>query len=312
MVGMIAPMALIIILAIIWIMLGKPLQINLTMKSIFPSFGHAENWISLTAIMTAFLGMELATVHVQDVKNPQRTFPKALYFSVILILITMILGSLAIAFVLPVEQINLMSGVAQAFENFFRAYHMAWVIPIIIIMLLIGSFGGIINWVISPAKGLLQAAELGYLPRFFRKVNAHGVASNLLITQAVLVSLICLVFLLIPSVNGSYWLLTALSTQLYMLMYVLMFFAAIYLRYKYSDTPRAFQVPGGKFGMWSVCILGVIGCLITLVVGFFPPAEISVGGFAHYELVFCSGIVVMILPIIGFYFYKAKFAQSAC
>ena len=51
----------------------------------------------------------------------------------------------------------------------------------------------------------------------------HGVAANLLITQAVIVSFICLAFLLMPSISGSYWLLTALNIQLYMIMYVMMF-----------------------------------------------------------------------------------------
>ena len=56
-------------------------------------------------------------------------------------------------------------------------------------------------------------------------VNQHNVPSRILITQAILVSAVCLAFLLMPSVNGSYWLLTDLSTQLYILMYLLMFIA---------------------------------------------------------------------------------------
>ena len=182
----------------------------------------------------------------------------------------MIFGSLAIAFVLPQNQINLVNGVMQAFTNFFAAYHMSWVIPVMTILLLIGSLGGIISWIISPARGLLQAAQSGYLPEFLQKENKHGVAQNLLITQAVLVSLLCVAFLLMPSVNGSYWLLTDLSTQLYMLMYVLMFIAALALKYQFPQKFRAFAVPGKKIGMWYTAILGLIGCAITLIVGFFP------------------------------------------
>lgn len=305
-VGMIFPMILIVALAVIWIVSGKPLQIHLNANTLFPSFGQTDNWISLTAIMAAFLGMELATVHVREVNNPQKTFPRALLFSVILILTTMILGALAIAFVLPQNKISLTNGVMQAFENFFNVYHMAWVIPVIAVMILIGSLGGMISWIISPARGLLQAAQLGFLPEFLSKENKHGVAGNLLITQAVLVSMICLAFLFMPSVNASYWLLTALSTQLYMLMYVLMFCAALLLRYKRADKPRAFVIPGGKIGVWSTCILGLIGCAITLVVGFFPPDGINVGTTLHYEMIFAGGMFVMILPVLFFYYYKSK------
>lgn len=303
-VGMIVPMILIVVLAVIWLALGKPLQIHFSVSDIFPTLSNTDNWISLTAIMTAFLGLELATVHINEVSNPQKTFPKALFFSVLIILSTMILGSLAIAIVLPKEQINLVNGVMQAFSNFFAAYHIQWVIPIVTVMLLLGSLGNIVSWVISPAKGLLQAAQLKFLPVFLTKENKHGVASNLLFVQAILVSFVCLAFLLIPSVNGSYWLLTALSTQLYMLMYVMMFLAAIFLKLKTTYQEHAFTIPGGRSGMIFVSILGLIGCAITLFVGFIPPTGINFGGLMRYEMVFAGGLVVMVIPIIFFYAYQ--------
>ncbi|MCE3237744.1 MAG: gadC [Gammaproteobacteria bacterium] len=305
-VGMIIPMALIVILAIVWLLVGNPLQIHFTTTEMFPSLGHAANWVSLTAIMASFLGMELATVHVKEVRNPQKTFPSALFFSVLLILATMILGSLAIAMVLPKNQINLVNGVMQAFTQFFAMYHLSKLMPVITVMLLLGTLGSMVSWVISPAKGLLTAAQLGYLPPFFTHENKQGVATPLLITQAILVSIVCLAFLLMPSVNGSYWLLTALSTQLYVLMYVLMFLAAICLKYKAIDRVHGFTIPGGKLGMWFTCLFGLIGCGITLCVGFIPPAGIDVGGILHYEIVFCSGLIGMVLPVLLFYWYKKK------
>lgn len=307
--GMIIPMVLIIVLALVWMILGNPIQIHFTVSNVFPTFNNPDNWVSLTAIMTAFLGMELATVHIKDVRNPQTTFPKALYISVIIILSTMILGSLGIAMVLPKDEINLVNGVMQAFTNFFAVYHLSWTIPIITVMLLLGSLGGIVSWVISPAKGLMQAAQTGFMPDFLKKENKHGVASNLLIVQAVLVSLFCCAFLFMPSVNGSYWLLTALSTQLYILMYVLMFAAGICLRYKAPRDQQGFKIPGGNMGIWSVGILGLIGCIITLIVGFIPPNGINVGSILRYELVFVGGLVAMMVPIIFCYYYKYKMTK---
>jgi len=309
-VGMVIPMFLIIGLAFIWILKGNPSHIHFTASNIFPTLSTTNTWISLTAIMTAFAGMELAAVHVKDIQDPQKTFPRALYISVWLIISTMLLGSLAIAIVLPATDISLVNGVMQAFTAFFHAYHIDWVIPIITAMILIGSLGGIISWVISPAKGLLQAAQLGYLPEFLQKENSYGVAGNLLITQAVIVSIVCMAFLFMPSVSGSYWLLTALSTQLYMLMYVMMFITGLYSHYKFAHRPRAFTIPGGHFGIWGTCIAGLIGCLITLIVGFFPPDGINVGSVYHYEMTFCGGMAAMILPILLFYAYKTKKKSS--
>jgi amino acid transporter len=308
--GMVIPMALIIGLTGLWLFQGHASQIHFTAQNIFPTLANTNTWISLTAIMTAFAGMELSAVHVKDIRDPQRTFPRALAISVWIILVTMLLGSLSIAIVLPEKQISLVNGVMQAFTAFFQAYHMDWIVPIITLMILIGSLGGIVSWVISPAKGLLQAAQIGFLPPFLQKENKHGVATNLLLMQALIVTGVCLAFLLMPSVSASYWLLTALSTQLYMLMYVLMFVAGICTRYKLPHLQRTFTIPGGKAGIWAVTLLGLFGCVITLIVGFFPPDGINIGSVMHYEMIFCGGILLMILPIGLFYLYKSKKAQQ--
>ena len=306
--GMAFPMFFIITLAVIWVCRGNPLQVHFTFASIMPSFSHIDSWTSLTAIMTAFAGMELSAVHIKDIRDPQKTFPRALYISVWLILVTMILGSLAIAVVLPQNEISLVNGVMQSFTAFLEAYHMQWFTPVITLMLLIGSLGGIVSWVISPAKGLLQAAQIGYLPEFLQKTNEHGVAVNLLITQAVIVSGVCCGFLFMPSVSGSYWLLTALSTQLYILMYVMMFIVCLYLRFKkpskVAASQRAFTIPGGNVGIWITSILGFIGCGITLVVGFFPPDGVNVGSLWRYEMTFCVGMCAFLMPVLGFYLYR--------
>lgn len=296
-VGMILPMGIILLLALVWFIKGNPLAIDLSFNKLIPQWGNTQSWISLTAIMTSFLGMELAAVHVRNVVNPQRNFPRAMFFSVLLILITMIFGSLAIAIVLPADQISLVHGDMQAINIFFQAYHLSWFMPIMLILLLLGSLGSMVNWIISPAKGLLLAADNGFLPHWLYRLNKHGIASRILILQAVIVTLLCSGFLLFNSINAIYWLFTALSTELYIMMYVMMFLAAIRLKTKFSDLPRPFAIPGKAFGYYFTCILGLSGCLITLIVGFFPPEQsMNVGGANHFRLIFVLGIALMITP----------------
>ena len=306
--GALIPIALIIGLGVIWVILGKPLQIHFHLDNLFPAFHNKESLSSLTAltaIIASFLGVELATVHINEVKDPEKTFPRALFFSVIIILTTMTLGSLSIALVLPLDKINLVAGVMQTFSFFFAEYHVSFLVPILMLMILIGGLGSMISWIISPAKGILQLAESGYLPSFFTAKNRHGVASNLLITQAIIVSLACSAWGLMPSVNASYWLLTDLSTELYILMYVLMFLAALTLKRKIVLPQHLFKIPGGNLGTNITCFLGLLGCLIAFAVGFIPPENINTGGKIHYLIVFSSGMVVMILPVLFFYWYKS-------
>lgn len=311
-VGMILPMGFIILLALIWLLKGHPIAIDLNFHNLLPHWRDSQSWVSLTAIMTSFLGMELAAVHVRNVQNPQHNFPRAMLFSVILILTTMILGSLAIAFVLPQEKISLVDGVMQAFTNFFHAYHLTVFMPVIIVLLLLGSLGSMVNWIISPAKGLLLAADNGFLPHWLYRLNRHGIASRILILQAMLVTLLCSGFLLFPSVNAIYWLFTDLSTELYILMYVLMFIAAWHLKGKFAHLPRPFVIPGKRIGFYLTCILGMAGCAITLFVGFIPPENsMDIGGAGRFRLVFASGILMMIFPAFLLYLRKKRLDKHA-
>ncbi|MBX9702738.1 MAG: APC family permease [Silvanigrellaceae bacterium] len=303
--GMILPMGVIIILAFIWLIQGHPIAVDLSWRHLIPHWHDMQSWASLTAIMTSFLGMELAAVHVRNIRSPQKSFPQAMFFSVILILFTMIFGSLAIAFVLPAEKINLVDGVMQAFNNFFEVYHLTALVPLLVILLLLGSLGSMVNWIISPAKGLLLAANHGFLPKGLYKLNKHGVASKILLLQAVLVTLLCSGFLLFPSINAIYWLFTALSTELYVMMYVMMFLAAIRLKSKFTHLHRPFTIPGKKPGYYFTCILGIIGCVITLFVGFLPPENsMDIGSSTHFRLVFAGGILLMISPAFLLYLRK--------
>ncbi|MCP5509972.1 MAG: amino acid permease [Chlamydiales bacterium] len=304
-IGTMFPMLLLILLAIVWLWQGNTPQIDISWSSSFPSLRLGTSWVSLTAIMASFLGIELSGVHVGDIHNPQRNFPKALGYSSTFLVLTMLFGSLAIAFVLPVDRINLVSGVMQVFTNFFEVFHMEWAIPILAILILIGSIGGIINWLISPAKGLLHAAEYGFLHPFFSRKNRYGVAYNVLLAQALLVTLLCLVFFLVPSVNAFYWFLTGLSTDLYILMYILMFFSALKLHYTFRKRPLAFRVPGKKCGMWITCMLGIFGCVVTLIISFIPPVHIDIRP-VHYALLIAVGNILMILPVFLFYAYRGR------
>lgn len=306
-VGMILPIVLIIALALYWVIAKHPLAIHLSLSTLLPQWDHSQSWASLTAIMTSFLGMELAAVHVRQIRDPEHNFPKAIFLSVLLILTTMLLGSLAIAIVLPKSEINLVDGVMQAFTHFLAAYHLEQYLPLVVILLLLGSLGGMINWIISPAKGLLVAASHGYLPAAFYHLNRHGVASRILITQALIVTALCAGFLLFSKVNAIYWLFTTLSTELYLLMYVMMFLAAIKLKIAYAHLPRAFKIPGGKGGYFLACGLGLLGCLMTIVVGFMPPEQaIEIGGKGYFQMVFSIGLGIMILPALWFHCLRRK------
>lgn len=298
--GTMFPMLLLIGLGVYWVVSGQPLRIDISSHGIFPSLAESANWVSLIAIMASFVGMELAGVHVSDIRDPQRNFPRAVLLSSAFILFSMLFGSLAIAFVVPVSEINLVAGVMQVFTLFFRSFGLEWCIPLLAILISLGALGGLINWLVSPAKGLLQAAEVGFLPRYFAEKNRHGAACRILIVQALLVSLLCSVFLLLPSVNGFYWFLTALSTSMYMLMYILVFLSAMRLRLRSRAQAKRFRVPCFSFAV----LLGLFACIATIVVSFIPPENIDLGSPGRYTILIGIGAIAALLPLPFFFWYR--------
>ncbi|WP_259430911.1 APC family permease [Coxiella burnetii] len=304
--GLLLPMTLIIGLGTAWLFLGKPLQISFHSQALLPHITSGM-WVALTGVMMSFCGMEIATVHTCDVKQPQKAYPRAMLIATLLIVFTLICGSLSIAIVLPGKKISLVAGIMQAFDAFFSAYHLHGILPAIALMLIIGGMGGINNWIIAPTRGLLYALRDGQINQHLLRENRFGAPSVLLILQSVIVSIVALIFLLLPSVNASYWLLTALASQLYMFMYILMFTAAIRLRYKRNyEKRKGFLIPGGQWGIWIVAIAGLIGSITTLIIGFIPPNNIAVGSTLHYETLLIAGLIVMSLPPFLMYFKARK------
>lgn len=304
--GLLIPMALIIGFGAVWFFSGKPMQIQFGYTHLLPNLKDSQVWVALTGIMLSFCGMEIATVHAGDVKNPQYSYPRAMLLATIIIVFTLLMGALAIAIILPEKQISLVAGIMQAFEAFFSVYHLTWVLPFVALALVIGGMGSVSNWIIAPTRGLLLAVKDGYLPKHFSGENRFQAPKTLLIYQAIIVSVISLVFLLLPSVNASYWLLTALAAQIYMIMYVLMFAAAWHLRKKTSARQSGFIIPGGQFGINIVCGAGIIGSIGTFIIGFVPPTSVPTGNLFLYESLLIGGLIIMCVPPFCIYYWQSK------
>ena len=310
--GLVLPMGLIIAVGVIWFFSGKVLQIDLHPAALVPNFSHPDLWITLTGVMLSMCGIEIATIHVRETKNPKKAFPKALVISTIFILITLILGSLAIAIVMPQGKLSLIAGIMQAFDLFFASYHLHFLMPVIAIALIIGGLGGVNNWLIAPTRGLHYAGQQGHFPKWLLSENRHGAPVGLLIAQAVIVTVTLVAFVLLPSINASYWYLNVLAAQLYMVMYVLMFVAGIVIKYRLVKSSQleadCYQIPGGIWGTGVIGVMGIIGSVVTLLVGFLPPTNINAGGILHYALMILVGLIAMSLP--GFLFLKNRYPKN--
>jgi putative glutamate/gamma-aminobutyrate antiporter len=295
-VGTLIPMALIIGLGILWIIQGNPSQLHFDKASLLPHLNNLNNLGFLTAVLFGLMGMEMSAVHAGDVRDPQRDYPRALKYSAIIILLTLVGGSLAIAIVIPNQQINLVSSLVEAYALFFKAHHLSWMIPLVVGLIVLSSLAGVSTWVIGPTRGLWVAAEQGNMPSYFAKLNTKGAPTRILILQGVIATLLCGVFLLMPSVNTSYWILSVLTSQLALLFYLFMFAAAIRLRIRNVAKPRTYRIPGGNMGMWLIAGVGFITTFGTIILGFMPPADLHITSVKTYEMILVGGMILLSVP----------------
>ncbi|MDP1574070.1 MAG: amino acid permease [Coxiellaceae bacterium] len=291
-IGTILPMLFIIVLGGIWLWMGKPIQITFSAKTFFPDLSNIHNLVLLIAILYGLVGMEMSASHARDVNNPQKDYPKAVLYSIFLILITLVLGSLAISLVIPAQKLSVISGLMQAFALFFEKFHMMWFMPILSVLIVLGALGGAAAWMLGPSRGMQVACQDGSLPRALGVVSKNNVPVRMLLMQGGIFTVLCSVFVFMPTVSSGFWALTDVTAILALLVYVMMFPAAIVLRYKYPQRERLFKIPGGKVGLWLICLLGLFTCIFAVAIGFVPPSQIPVGNVKTYELVIISGVLL--------------------
>jgi amino acid transporter len=130
--------------------------------------------------------------------------------------------------------------------------------------------------------------------------------------QGGIVTVLSLLFVVMPSVQSFYQILSQLTILLYLIMYMLMFAAAIRLRYKMKDTPRPFRIGKGNVLMWIMGGVGFAGSLLAFVLSFIPPGQIETGSNAVWYTVLIAGCVIMVIvPFIIYAMRKPSWRDPA-
>ena len=186
----------------------------------------------------------------------------------------------------------------QAFSQLLDKFHLGFLTPLIGLLAAFGAIGGVMSWISGPSRGLLETAKNGEIPPFMAKTNKNGMQVNILMIQGIIVTLLASLYFVMDNVSVAFFVLSAMTITLYLSMYILMYAAAIKLRYTRPDLPRSYKVPGGFYGLCAVAGIGLLGVGFSLIVGFFPPSNLPVGNPALYVGLVTAGMVVFIgLPL---------------
>ncbi|MGE5196342.1 MAG: amino acid permease [Anaerolineae bacterium] len=311
--GTIAPGLFIISLGLSWVFKGNPVQIELSLGAFIPDLKDIGSLVFLAGLFLAFAGLEVSSSLASEVKNPQKNYPRSIVLAAIITFVIFLLGALSIAIVIPKNEISLVSGLMEAFRVFFNFYNLSWILPIMGILLIIGAVAEVNAWIVGPVKGLYATSVHGNLPPFLQNLSRRGVPTHLLLFQALIVTISSLVFLYMPSLSSSYWILSAMSAHTYLVMYILMFISAIRLRYIKPHVPRTYQVPlaNRHRGMWIFACMGILASVFAILLAFVPPSQIHIGNIFFYEGFLIIGfLITCAIPLIIYQFRKPSWVKN--
>jgi len=293
-IGTLVPGTILVVLGMVFLAQGNPSAAPMTSSHLLPEWTGLASLVLIVNNFLSYSGMEMNAVHVSSLKDPAKEYPKSMFLAMGLVLLIFILPALAISWVVPSDQTSLTAGVMQAFNAFFSYFHIGWMTPIAAVMLVSASLGGMLTWLAGPSKGLLEISRSeGYLPPFLQKLNRFGVQQNILVTQGVVTTVIALGYALLPNVSNVYWIFSTITTQVYLIVYLLMFVAAMRLRKTQPDHPRGYRVPA----LHLLCTVGLLASIAALTIGFVPPSQFGGGSVWAYVGIIGGGLIILGLLI---------------
>jgi amino acid transporter len=296
-----APLLLLVALGgFLWMRHGA--VTHLTWANILPVW----NWDTVnfwSQIAFAFTGLELVSAMSQEVRDPHRTLPRAVFAAGALIAAMYIVGTMAVMALVPPADVSTTSGVFHAITVGSIALKIGFLGIIAALLVTVGNAGGVGSTVAGIARVPFVVGIDRYLPAAFGKIHPRWRTPYVSITVQAVVSGLILFLSQInsPTVQAAYQILIDAAIILYFIPFLYMFAAAIKLfaRHDRVENKNAVLIPGGKVVVWVVSILGFLTVLIGIVVSLVPPGD-SVDKLG-FELRLVGGTLAAIALGLGLY-----------
>ena len=259
-----------------------------------PNFSHLASFSLLGATVLMFSGMELAAYCLKYAKDPRHQYSRAMLMAIIVICTLAVLGTIAMALLVPAN-LSVISGMMQAFAVLFVHLHHHNLVYVITITMMFGWVCVLATLMTTLSFGLEALGRDHLLPASFGKENRFGAPTLVVNVQGLVVLLLSTLYIVLPGVSAAYWTIEAIAAVTTGLLYVILFSAAIRLRYSHKELARPICVPGGNIGMWLFAGVAIIMCLFATVMTFVPPDQFSIGKTMIFQLTLIGGVLACLI-----------------
>ncbi len=139
----------------------------------------------------AYEGFQLVINAVNEMTNPEKNIPRAIYGAILLVITIYVVIALGALFAIPIENLvkdkeyALAAGASKVLGKLGEG--------LVIFSALLATSSAISGTVFGSSRQMAAIAKDGYMPRYLAKVNAKNIPANALITMALLASTLILV-----------------------------------------------------------------------------------------------------------------------
>jgi amino acid transporter len=254
-------------------------------------------------IAFAFTGLEIASMMSEEVRDPRRTFPRAIFVSGALIAVIYIVGTFALLSLVPAEQVDPKSGVFQAITMGSTMLRIGFVGVLAALLVSVGNAGGVGSTVAGASRVPFVVGIDRYLPAAFGRIHPRWKTPHVaILVQAGVSAVILLLIQINETANSAYQILVDATTIVYFISLIYMYAAAIKLAYRKDRgaNANAVLIPGGKPGVWIASLLGMLVVMGGIVLSLIPPAE-SVDKGMFIEKLVLGTVASILLGLILYY-----------
>jgi len=268
------------------------------------------NWDTVnfwSQIAFAFTGLELVSSMSEEVRDPRRTLPRAVFGAGALIAFMYIAGTFAILTLVPAADLDPRSGVFHAITAGSIVLKIGFLGVLAALLVSVGNAGGVGSTVAGIARVPFVVGIDRYLPRAFGKIHRKWKTPYIsILVQAGVSGAILLLSQINQTTRGAYQILIDAAIILYFIPFLYMFAGVIKLAYRKdrAANEHAVLVPGGLPGVWLMGGLGFVVVLVGIFVSLVPPGD-SANKFS-FEMELIVGTVASILLGLILYWRGAR------
>jgi amino acid transporter len=253
---------------------------------------------AVAVILSNFCGFEVMSSLGGSLKDPRRDVPRMILIAGLAIVGTQIVGMAGVLAALPLKELSIVSGIADAMQLSFErvlgggataAY------DVVIVLLLFTFVGTMVTWSTGANHSINVTGLDRSAPKVFGHLNRRFGTPDyaFVLMAAVATALTAVNYALFGGNEQIFWTIFSLSSIVFMAPYLLMFPALLVLRRRHPDVPRPYRVPGGRAGAWLAVLLAE--AFVLFGIGVFLVVIPTGGSRVVYTAITAGGAVVTLL-----------------